>query len=197
MTIDVKCLVCRNADRRRLIELGWNGGMDAATIARVLDQRPLSGAVILKHLKEHADGDANLRAVVVEPERPVRERVLEIQRTQLDEVERRIALAKQRADMLNAEHQAVVDSGVDVPPGWHPHDWSEFYDILGKDSQAAIQTILRTQGLTDKREQKTNELKLGLFESMAKAGLAPKALIGGVEVPQLSAPEEVADDASD
>ncbi len=197
MTIDVKCLVCRNADRRRLVELGWNGGMGADTIATVLGERAISARVITKHIKEHTDGDANVRAIVVEPERPMRERVLAIQKMQVDEVERRIDLAKQRAAELNAFHDATIAAGGKADPEWVPHDWSEFYDILGKDSQAAITSILRTQGLTDKREQKTNELKLGLFESMAKAGLAPKALIGGVEVPQLSAPEEVADDASD
>lgn len=194
MTIDVKCLVCRNADRRRLIELGWNGGMGAETIANVLGERALSGRVVLKHIKEHADGDANVRAIVVEPERPMRERVLDIQRIQVEEIERRIALAKQRAADVNAARAGALDA--DGNPVL-PVDWSEFYDILGKDSQAAITSILRTQGLTDKREQKTNELKLGLFESMAKAGLAPKALVGGIEVPQLPAQTEDDNDDDD
>ena len=167
MTIDVRCAVCKNPDRRRLIELGWNGGMSAEAITRVLDGKP-SGHTILNHLKEHAEGDGNARAVEVAPEKPQRERVLDLQRMQLDEVERRIALAKQRAMELNAAHPD--------DPDWREVDWSEFYDILGKDAQAAIGSILKTQGLTDKREAKTADLKLGLFEAMAKTGMAPIAI---------------------
>jgi hypothetical protein len=59
------------------------------------------------------------------------------------------------------------------------HDWSEFVDILGKDMQAAIGSILKAQGLTDKRDMKRDDLKLGLFEAMQRGGLAPKALSGG------------------
>lgn len=176
MTISAKCLVCRNPDRRRLIEFGWNGGMGAEPIARVLDEKGLSAAVILKHLKEHTDGDANMRAVVPAPELPARERVMALQRLQLDEVERRIELAKTRADLMNAEHAGDTD--------WTPVDWSYFTDILGKDMQAAIGSIVKMQGLTDKREAKTSELKLGLFEAMTAAGLAPKSLVGG-KAPEL------------
>ena len=37
-------------------------------------------------------------------------------------------------------------------------DWSEFYDVLHKDAQAAIGSILKAQGMTDKREAKTSAL---------------------------------------
>lgn len=174
MTIDAKCTVCKNAERRRLIELGWNGGMGAETMSRVLGDSPTSKAII-KHLKEHAD-QANTRAIEVEPDKPARERVLALQRLQLDEVERRIGLAKSRAAQLNDIHKDDDD--------WQETDWSDLYDILGKDAQAAIGSILKTQGLSDKREKTQGELKLGLFEAMAGAGLAPKALVGG-DVPQL------------
>jgi hypothetical protein len=145
MTIAAKCLVCRNADRRRLIEAGWNAGMGAETVARVIAAEGLSGAVILKHIKEHGEGDGNMRALVVEPDRPMRDRVLDIQRAQVDEVERRIALAKQRAIEINGEHEGETD--------WEPRDWSYYFDILHKDAQAAIASILKTQGLADKREK--------------------------------------------
>jgi len=188
MTISARCLVCRNPDRRRLIELGWNGGMSGEAIARVLDQKGLVSNVIIKHLKEHADGDPNLRAVVIEPVRPARERVLELQRMQLDEVERRIALAKERAALVNASREGKVDAkGEPLPMA----DWSEYYDILGKDAQAAIGSILKTQGLSDRREKTASELKLGLFEAMTNAGLAPKALVGGVVTPALQSGEEI------
>lgn len=188
MTIDARCLVCRNADRRRLIELGWNGGMAAVTISNVLGGSP-SGPAIISHLRKHADGEGHVRQVEVEPERPMRERVLAIQRMQVDEFERRIALAKQRAASLNAEHKDEE--------GFVEHDWAEFVDILGKDMQSAIGSILKTQGLSDRREKEQGDLKLGLFEAMANAGLAPKALIGGATAkPKLLSPGDD-DDADD
>jgi len=183
MTIDAKCLVCKNADRRRLIELGWNGGMAAATIANVLDIKGLAATTIIRHLKQHADGDGNRRAVEVEPELPARERVIALQKLQLDEVERRIGLARSRADLLNKEHEN--------DPDWHPADWSDFFDVLGKDGQSAIGSILKAQGLTDKRDMKRDDLKLGLFEAMAKSGLAPKSISGGA--PALPDPDEELD----
>ena len=175
--IDAKCLVCRNADRRRLIEAGWNAGMQGETIARVIDEKGIVASTILRHIKEHASGDGNIRAIEIEPEKPVRQRILDLQRLQLDEIERRIGLAKTRADLMNAEHEGEDD--------WTPVDWSYFHDVLSKDAQAAINTILKTQGLTDKRELKEKDLKLGLFEAMVGAGLAPKALVGRTDVPEL------------
>jgi hypothetical protein len=173
MTIDAKCAVCKNPDRRRMIELGWNGGMSGEAMSRVIGDKP-TAQTILKHLKEHADGDGNARAVEIEPELPVRDRIVRLREMQLDEVERRIALAKARAAQINAEHESE--------PDWEPRDWSDFYDILDKDTQAAIGSILKSQGLSDKREKAVGDLKLGLFEAMQNAGLAPKALVGGREV---------------
>lgn len=176
ITIDARCVVCKNPDRRRLIELGWNGGMGAETISRVLGDSP-SGATILKHLKEHTAGEGAARAIEVKPETPVRERILGLQSLQLNEIERRIDLAKQRAAMLNDTHKD--------DPDWHEVDWSDMYDILSKDAQAAISSILKTQGLTDKREKAVADTKLGLFDSMVKAGLAPKTISGPQALPQL------------
>lgn len=187
MTIDARCLICRNPDRRRLVELGWNGGMSAEAIARVLDQKGAGAQAILSHLKQHAEGDGNVRAVVVEPEKSPAERVADLQRLQLDEFERRIELAKAKADRMNAEHADDEK--------WEPVDWSNFVDILGKDWQAAVGSILKAQGLKDKRDMKRDDLKLGLFEAMARAGLAPKAISGTAAI---AIPAEVGeDDASD
>lgn len=183
MTIDIKCSVCKNADRRKLIELGWNGGMSAESIARQYDD--VTTATLIKHLKRHTDGSAHTRAVEVVLT-PARERVLALQQMQLNEVERRIELAMQRADELNAHIDKMVELGQEGAELVPRHDWSEFYDILGKDAQAAISSILKVQGLSDKREKATSELKLGLFEAMSKAGLAPKA-ISGTDLPALPA----------
>jgi hypothetical protein len=182
-----RCTVCLTPDKRRIIEAAWNAGMSPAAIRRVVDAPPTSDA-ILRHIKEHTDGDGNARQLEIEPELPVRDRVLNLQRLQLDEIERRIALAKTRADDMNREREHLVDA--DGKP-FPPVDWSEFTDILGKNMQAAIGSILKTQGLSDKREKAQGDLKLGLFEAMTNAGLAPKALIGGVRLPALQSGEEI------
>lgn len=189
MTIDIKCVVCKNADRRKAIELSWNGGMAAETIARLFEGVP--AAAILRHLKRHTDGVAAIRQIEVAVT-PARERVLAIQQMQLNEVERRIELAMDRADMLNAQIDKMVELGQEGAEEVPHHDWSEFYDILGKDAQAAIGSILKVQGLSDKREKATSELKLGLFEAMAKAGLAPRAISGGSQsaIPALQSEDE-------
>lgn len=187
MTMSARCLVCKNPDRRRAIELMWNGGMSFATISNVLDNEPTS-SVINKHIKEHADGNGNTRQVEVAPEKPVRERVLALQRMQLDEIERRIELAKQRADEMNAQRAKVraIKEAAGEEYLLPDADWSDFTDILGKDLQSAIGSILKTQGLSDKREKAQGDLKLGLFEAMANAGLAPKALVGTLDVKVLT-----------
>jgi hypothetical protein len=178
MTIDVKCPVCKSPDRRRAVEAMWNAGMTQAAISRVVVGE-FPTPVITKHLKDHAQGDANGRAIVIQPEVPTRERVLALQQLQLDEVERRIELAKERALQLNAALDQMRADGVEGADTTPYHDWSEFVDILGKDMQAAIGSILKAQGLTDKRDMKRDDLKLGLFEAMQRGGLAPKALSGG------------------
>ena len=192
----MRCAVCRNPDKRRAIELMWNGGMAALTISNVFDGNP-SNSTILKHLKEHSEGEGASRAVEVRPETPVRERVLALQRLQLDEIERRIELAKARADEMNAfrDKVAAIAEEKGEPYELHHVDWSDFTDILGKEMQAAIGSILKAQGLTDKREKATADLKLGLFEAMTRGGgLAPKSLIGGVIPPQLTEGEVVEND---
>lgn len=186
-----KCTVCVNVDRRRMVEAGWNSGMTAEAMRRTLIDPPTSAA-IMRHIKEHSDGNGNTRQLEVSVELPVRERVLNLQRLQLDEVERRIELAKTRADDMNAEREGLVDSNGNPFP---PVDWSDFYDVLHKDAQAAISSILKTQGLTDKREKAVADTKIGLFEAMTNAGLAPKALVGGIKLPALQSGEVIEGEA--
>lgn len=181
-----KCTVCVNADRRRLVEAGWNAGMGWETIARVLEGQT-SKTAIEKHIKEHADGDGNTRRLDVAPDVPMRERVYNIQLMQVSEVERRVAMAQTRADDMNKEREGVTDAEGNPYPRV---DWSDFYDILNKDAQAAIGSILKTQGLADKHEKAQGDLKLGLFEAMQSAGLAPKLISGLRDVPALLSGED-------
>lgn len=176
-------MVCKDVDRRRLIELGWNDGMSGVALSNAFGGTP-SEKTILRHLKEHAPG-ARTREVEVMPTGTVRDRVIALQTLQLNEVERQITLAKQRSAELNANIDKMVEDGVEGSENLLRHDWSEFFNILHKDNQAAIASILKAQGLTDKRELKTADLKLGLFEAMARNGLAPKAISGAPAVPAL------------
>lgn len=193
MTISTRCIVCKTPSRKRLIELGWNDGMTAIDLSAIFNGTPSSGT-ILKHMNDHTNGEARTRTIDVQPTGTVRERVLALQELQLNEVERQITLAKERADQLNAAHEAAVERGADVSGAWVPHDWSEFFNILHKDNQAAIGSILKAQGMTDKREAKRDDLKLGMFDIMARSGLAPKAISG--EKPPKQLPSG-SDDATD
>jgi hypothetical protein len=162
--------------------------MSAKAMSGLFDS--VSSPAIMKHLKEHTDGDGSTRNIEVEPELPARERVLALQKMQLDEVERRIKLAKQRADELNASIDKLREMGAEGADDMPYHDWSEFFDILGKDGQSAIGSILKVTALEDRKAAKTTDLKIGLFEAMAKAGLAPRVLVGGPEKLALPAPIE-------
>lgn len=184
MRIDAKCLVCKNQDRRRVMELAWNGGVSAAALARVFESERITSAAITRHFNEHSEGDPSQRRIEPPEDKPMRERVYDIQRLQVEELERRIYLAQQRATSMNAQHAGDDD--------WTPVDWSDFYDILDKNSQQAINTILKTQGLIDTREKAQGDLKLGLFDAMSRAGLAPKTLIGDKGLPRLT--DGVSDD---
>lgn len=189
MTISNRCVVCKTPPRRRMIELAWNDGMSAPEISGALAES-VSAATILKHLKEHADGIPAQRMAETAPVGTVRERVLALQLLQLNEVERQITLAKDRAAELNAARQRRIEDGVEGAAESPMHDYSEFFNILHKDNQQAINSILKAQGLSDKREKATAEIKLGLFEAMSRGGLAPKAISGAPTPKQLPSGED-------
>lgn len=165
-----RCPICKKPDVRRLVELGWNARMDAHAIAGAFSGFP-NAAAVRKHINEHTPGGRNLP---VENAIPLRERALAIQRIQIDEIERRMERAQEWAAFAR-EH------------GNESADWSEAFDILGKDMQAAVASILRAVSLEDRKEAKTADLKLGLFELMmgGKGGggmLAPVGLVESGEV---------------
>lgn len=166
MTTDARCVICRKPDVRRLAELGWNAKMSAPQIATGMALQ-FTGTQFLKHLRDHVDSGAGNRAIPVEDARAVKDRVLELQRMQLDEIERRIAMAQEWAAFAREN-------------GNENADWSDQFDILDKDNQAAIASILKAQGLTDKREQGPS-MKVDIYKLMTGGGdgLAPKRLIAG------------------
>ena len=164
MSTDSRCVICRKPDVRRIAELGWNAKMSAPEVATAMALQ-FTAAQFLKHLHEHAD-NASTRDIPVENSRPIRDRVADLQKLQLDEIERRITMAQEWA-------VAAREAG-------NPNaDWSDQFDLLDKDHQQAVASILKAQSLTDKRELGDKTVKVDMFRLMLGGGdgLAPKALI--------------------
>ena len=159
------CPICRSVDKMTLVHLGWNNKMTTNAIATAMGGQ-FSPKQILKHLKDHVEDGASVRNITVLDSRPVSERVEELQRLQLDEIERRIQMAQEWA--ANARDLGNPEA-----------DWSQQYDILSKDNQAAINTILKSQAVSDKRASKQNDQKVDLIKMMLGGGdgLAPKHLL--------------------
>jgi hypothetical protein len=144
--------------------------MSAPQIATAMAMQ-FSASQMLKHLHEHVDEGAGIRAIPVPDARPVRERVLELQRMQLDEVERRITMAQEAAAYARDHDNPTAD-------------WSDFFDLLAKDNQQAISSILKAQGLEDKRTSKEIDTKVDIYRMMLGGGdgLAPARLIESGDV---------------
>lgn len=167
--IDPRCAICKSPDVRRLVELGWNAKMSAVDIAAALGgRRGLGHTAVLTHLKEHAEG-GNIRAIPVEEAQPLRARVYAIQKMQVEEIERRVLLAQQRAEDWNSMPEHEDDQ----------KDWSHWFDILDKDMQAAVASILKAQGIKDKQESTERGQKIDLFRALTAAGSTPPAVLIG------------------
>lgn len=166
MTLSRTCYICRKPDVMRLVHLGWNAKMSAPEIATAMAAQ-FTPAAVLRHLREHVDEGAGMRAIPVEDARPIHERVAALQRMQLDEIERRITMAQEWA----AQARELGNPNA---------DWSEQFDLLDKDNQQAIASILKAQAITDKRESKQNDQKVDLIRMMLGGGdgLAPEHLLG-------------------
>jgi hypothetical protein len=161
--------------------------MSAPDLAHAFGGVP-TALVIRKHLKEHSEG-AWSRQIAVEDARPMRERVAAIQRAQVDEIENKLALAEQRAHDFNEAHRDHKKDEGRCPDceygGFVARDPSDYFNILSKDMQSAISSILKAQGLTDRRELKTDSNRVDMFRLLIgeRGGLAPAHLIsdGAIE----------------
>lgn len=166
--INEKCNICKRPDVRRLVELGWNAGMDRSAIATAMGGYP-SAPTVGKHLSEHVEEGYFTREVPVEDAKPLRARAMDIQRVMIEEIERRIGIAQEKAAW--ARENGNPDA-----------DWSDWYDILNKDEQAAIASIMKAQAIEDKDRNTKAGQKVDLFKMMA-GGLAPKSLTEGLDGP--------------
>lgn len=168
MTTSSRCVICGNSNMRRLIELGWNNKMSTPALVSAFGGVP-SSSQIVKHLKEHTEG-AWGRNIDVPETRPIRLRVLAIQEAQIEAIERQLFIAQERAANYNEEFRGTPD----YDPALGQPEW--YFNLLSKDMQAAISSILKAQGLTDKRELKTDANRIDMFRLMA-GGKAPAGLI--------------------
>lgn len=151
------CAVCKNADMRRLVELGWNAKMTMADISHGFGGTP-SATVVRKHLNEHrGDGKAE-HAIPIEEVRTTRVRIEMLQKRMLDEIEARLQWAEERAAV------AREAGNLDVTPG----DW---FDVLNPKVQASIASVIKMQDQTDKREGKKASVAVDLMKLMG--GVAP------------------------
>ncbi len=168
MSTNERCAICRKPDLRRLVELGWKAKMSAPAIAACFGNIP-SATTILKHLHEHVDEGAAIRDIPVPEAKTMRERVSILQQTMVEEVERRIIIAQETATAWNDLHEEIADK----------RDWSYYFNILDKDVQASIGSIIKMQGLDDKRVLGKANVGVELYKILgARAGKPPPHLIG-------------------
>ncbi len=155
-----RCAICKKPDLRRLVDLGLGSKMDAKAISSGFGGIPSSNTV-LKHDQHNLEGSD----IVVPNALTLRDRALAIQRLQIEEIERRVARAQEWAAYARAH---------DNPDA----DWSQAFDILGKDMQSAIGSILKAVGLDDKRQATKVSAAVDIYKMMLgdNGGLAPKRL---------------------
>lgn len=146
------CIICRNPDMRRLVELGWNAKMTAVDIAHAFGMTP-SVVVIRKHLNEHRGDGLDSRTIPIEDVRSTRVRIEMLQKRMLDDIEARVQWADDRA----AEARAAGNADA------LPSDW---FNVLDPKVQAAIGSVIKMQDQTDKREGKKASVAVDLMKLM-------------------------------
>jgi hypothetical protein len=130
--------------------------MTASDIANAFGGLPTAQA-ISKHIHEHVEGGRE-RAVPVESARSTKARVDDLMRRMLDELETRIQFAEEAAAYARANGNPLAQP-------------SDVFDVLSKNNQAAIASILKMQDQQDKREGKKATVAVDLMRLMG--GVAP------------------------
>jgi hypothetical protein len=145
VTVD-NCKICRAPGRRRLIEADWADGMSAVGIAKAMTDNgwPITSTTVLKHLKEHAGPEAAIR---VPPALSKRDAAVWVRDRIMDKVE----------EIEQGTRTVITKDGemVEVP-----------FDILDKELQPALGSMLKAQAILDKREANQTSAKISLFGLM-------------------------------
>jgi hypothetical protein len=162
MTDPSRCKVCKEPERARLIEADWAGGMSAVGIAARLKDAgwPIAASAVLRHL-HHVPGAHNRTNTPIPVGMTKRDAALFVRDRIMDELE-------------------VMEDDVD-PAG------ESKLNILSKDLQPALGSMLRAQDIIDKRETREKNKKISLFVLMlggpdGKNALAPLELSSGEDV---------------
>lgn len=165
------CKICRAPNRRRLIEADWADGMSAEGISKAMADAgwSITSQTVLRHLKEHAGPEAGIRVPPKLAKRDaaafVRDRVMErVMELESDDGPKRLVPVKGEG---GATEYVEVE-----------------FDILDKDLQPALSSMLKAQAILDKREAVKENRKIDLFLLMlggadGKGMLAPLALTAG------------------
>jgi len=82
------CIICRNTDMRRVVEMAYNARMTFTGISHAFGGTP-GVTLIRRHVTEHRTDGWTTRDIDVTEERPTRQRIEELQRKLLDERSRR------------------------------------------------------------------------------------------------------------
>lgn len=172
MTND-RCKICREPERRRLIEADWSAGMSAVGIAARMTAAgwQITGPTVLRHLKEHAGPGAATR---LPPALPKRDAAVFIRDRIMDRLEALESEGKPRQVLVKDGDGDMVLT--DIP-----------FDILDKDLQPAIGSMLKAQDTVDKRERTASKTQVGLLLLMlgidpnggGPGPLAPASLTAG------------------
>lgn len=169
--VDIKrCKVCREPERRRLIEADYEGGLTPAAIARrmVAAGWDITSPTVVSHLKEHYIKMPP--SSIAKNKRDASVIIRDAQLDALDTRERDFEIRRQLLRSDGVDEAAIMEL---YPP----------FDILNKDLQPALKTALMAQKNIDSKEIKQNNQKIDLYRLMlggpeGNLMLAPKHLLG-------------------
>lgn len=180
-TIDPNCPVCKRPGRRRIVDADAADGITPAAIASAMRDTgwALTAADVTKHVTLHGSAEKTRSKATRR-----RDAALTLRERMMDALEGRIEAAEASAVEATAECQRGEHDIEDHPRyrqhGPRVHESSEFFDILNKDLQSALGTVIKAQTVEEKRNANDDKRKIDLFRLMMGPGdgMAPAALIG-------------------
>lgn len=181
-TTDPNCPICKRPGRRRIIDADASDGLTPAAIAAAMRDTgwALTAADVTAHITLHGSiGKPRSGAA------RRRDAALTLRERMMDALESRIEAAEERAVEATAECQRGEHDD-DEHPRYRKHtarvhEASEFFDILDKNLQSALGTVIKAQTVEEKRVATEGKRKIDLFKLMmgnTDDGLAPRDLIG-------------------
>lgn len=182
-TTDPNCPICKRPGRRRIVDADASDGLTPAAIAAAMRDTgwALTAADVATHVTLHAVSGKPRSGAARR-----RDAALTLRERMMDALEGRIVAAEGRAVEATTECQRGEHDVDDHPRyrkhGPQTHDPAEFFDILDKNLQAALGTVIKAETLEVKKADNQTKRKIDLFQLMmggeGNDGLAPRALIG-------------------